>query len=94
VLDYEDSDDAGRTVAKVIVKATPFNLPESRSDRYAVLAAEIERAPQPSTVVRRYRDDTSPLVRDMKQGWRTGRVDLVFDGHFDVLSLFFLPISS
>ena len=94
VLDYEDSDDAGRTIAKVIVKATPFNLPESRSDRYSVLAAEIARPPQPSTVVRRYRDDTSPLVRDMKQGWRTGRVDLVFDGHFDVLSLFFLPISS
>ena len=94
VLDYEDSDDAGRTIAKVIVKATPLDLPESRSERYAVLAAEIARAPQPSTVVRRYRDDTSPLVRDMKQGWRTGRVDLVFDGHFDVLSLFFLPISS
>ena len=85
VLDYEDSDDAGRTIARVIVKPTPLAMPSSGADRYALLIAEIEKGPHPSTVVRRYRDDASPLVRDMKQGWRTGRAELVFDGQFDVI---------
>ena len=85
VLDYEDTDDAGRTIARVIVKATPLTMPALPSERYAALTAAIETRPQPSAVVRRYRDDASPLVRDMKQGWRTGRVELVFDGHFDMI---------
>jgi ATP-dependent Clp protease ATP-binding subunit ClpC len=85
VLDYEDTEDAGRTIARVIVKATPLSMPSAASDRYSVLAAEIQKSPQSSAVVLRYRDDASPLVRDMKQGWRTGRVELVFDGHFDVI---------
>ena len=85
VLDYEDTDDARRAIAKVFVKPTPLELPSAMPDRYAVLAAEIEKGPHSSVVVRRYRDDPSPLARDMKHGWRTGRVDLVFDGHFDVI---------
>jgi ATP-dependent Clp protease ATP-binding subunit ClpC len=36
-------------------------------------------------VVRRYRDDPSPLVRDSVRGWRTGRIDQVLDGDFDLL---------
>jgi ATP-dependent Clp protease ATP-binding subunit ClpC len=85
VLDYEDSDDAGRTIARVIVRPTPLTMPGSPADRYAALTEAVEKGPQPSAVVRRYRDDASPLVRDMRQGWRTGRVELVFDGHFDVI---------
>jgi ATP-dependent Clp protease ATP-binding subunit ClpC len=37
------------------------------------------------TVVRRYRRDPSPLVRDSVRGWRTGRLDRVLDGDFDVI---------
>ena len=85
VLDYEDTDDAHRTVARVIVVATPLDLPASASERYAVLVEEVEKERRPSLVVRRYRDDPSPLVRDMRRGWRSGRIDLVFDGHFDVI---------
>jgi hypothetical protein len=29
ILDYEQSDDSGRTVARVMVKPTPWALPES-----------------------------------------------------------------
>jgi ATP-dependent Clp protease ATP-binding subunit ClpC len=36
-------------------------------------------------VVRRYRREPSPLVRDAVRGWRTGRLDRVLDGEFDVL---------
>jgi ATP-dependent Clp protease ATP-binding subunit ClpC len=35
--------------------------------------------------VRRYRDEPSPLVRDFTGGWRTGRLDLVLAGDFDVI---------
>ncbi len=38
------------------------------------------------TVVRRYRKDPSPLVRDSVQGWRTGKLDRVLDGDFDLIS--------
>src|SRR5690606_15071131 len=39
----------------------------------------------PTRVVRRYSDEPSPLVRDAVRGWRTGRVDRVFAGDFDLL---------
>lgn len=37
------------------------------------------------TIVRRYREGPSPLVRDLARGWRSGRLDLVFAGNFDVM---------
>lgn len=35
-------------------------------------------------IVRRYRKEPSPLVRDAKKNWRTGRLDSVMDGDFDL----------
>ena len=37
------------------------------------------------TVVRRYREEPSPLVRDSVRGWRTGNLDQVLGGHFDLI---------
>jgi ATP-dependent Clp protease ATP-binding subunit ClpC len=37
-------------------------------------------------IVRRYREEPSPLVRDSGKGWRTGRFDLVVNGDFDLFS--------
>jgi ATP-dependent Clp protease ATP-binding subunit ClpC len=37
-----------------------------------------------TTVVRRYRYEASPLVRDAR-GWRTGRLDRVLTGDFNVI---------
>jgi ATP-dependent Clp protease ATP-binding subunit ClpC len=36
-------------------------------------------------IVRRYRDAPSPLVRDSIRNWRTGRVEAVLRGAFDVM---------
>lgn len=47
-------------------------------------ALEGEIAPEP-TIVRRYRETPSPLVRDGVRGWRTGRIDRVLDGDFDLI---------
>jgi ATP-dependent Clp protease ATP-binding subunit ClpC len=38
-----------------------------------------------NTVVRRYRRLPSPLVRDALAGWRTGRLDQVLGGDFDLM---------
>jgi ATP-dependent Clp protease ATP-binding subunit ClpC len=38
-----------------------------------------------STVVRRYREQPSPLVRDSVRNWKTGRIDRVFAGDFDLI---------
>jgi len=35
-------------------------------------------------VVRRYRPEPAPLVRDAIRGYRTGRLDRVLDGDFDL----------
>lgn len=86
VLDYEESDDAGRTVARVIVKPTPLVLPESSTERWVLLSALLGKGPAPAAIVRRYRLDSSPVIRDLKHGWRTGRTDLVFEGHFDLIA--------
>ena len=29
--------------------------------------------------------EDTPLVRDAVRGWRTGRLDRVLDGHFDLI---------
>jgi ATP-dependent Clp protease ATP-binding subunit ClpC len=38
-----------------------------------------------NAIVRRYRAKPSPLVRDSVRDWRTGRLDRVLDGQFDVM---------
>jgi ATP-dependent Clp protease ATP-binding subunit ClpC len=42
--------------------------------------------PARRTIVRRYRELPSPLVRDSARGWRTGRLGTVLDGNFDLMS--------
>ena len=36
-------------------------------------------------ISRRYRERPSPLVRDARRGWRTGRLDRVLGGDFDLM---------
>jgi ATP-dependent Clp protease ATP-binding subunit ClpC len=36
--------------------------------------------------IRRYREDPSPLVRDSARGWRSGRLDRVLGGDFDLIT--------
>jgi ATP-dependent Clp protease ATP-binding subunit ClpC len=51
------------------------------------VAERIFAAMSPSQlVVRRYREKPSPLVRDSVRRFRTGRLDVVLDGNFDVMS--------
>ena len=42
------------------------------------------RAPSSDSVVRRYRQEPAPLVRDSVRGYRSGRLDRVLAGDFDL----------
>jgi ATP-dependent Clp protease ATP-binding subunit ClpC len=53
--------------------------------RVSVEAPDHTPAAAPQTIVRRYRETPSPLVRDAVRGWRTGRLDRVLGGDFDVI---------
>ncbi|MBD3869416.1 MAG: AAA family ATPase, partial [Acidobacteria bacterium] len=48
-----------------------------------IMATPSEATPE---IVRRYREQPSPLVRDNVRGYRTGRLDLVLSGDFDLIS--------
>ena len=63
---------------------TPLCENESLVDQAKRAFASAEQST--SVVVRRYRNVPSPLVRDSVRHWRTGRLDRVFSGDFDVMT--------
>jgi ATP-dependent Clp protease ATP-binding subunit ClpC len=84
VFDEQAGDASRRLVARVVVAAGPDMAPTQtgwRTDAAALLAA----APHVHSIVRRYRADPAPMVRDAVQGWRTGRLDTVLAGDFDLM---------
>jgi ATP-dependent Clp protease ATP-binding subunit ClpC len=54
-----------------------------RAAALAALGAEEGGEPR---IVRRYRAEPSPLVRDGVRGWRSGRLDRVLAGDFDLIA--------
>jgi ATP-dependent Clp protease ATP-binding subunit ClpC len=73
---------AGRVTARVRIAAVPLgDIPTAKEHKLVIEA--LEKAPRPSTVARRYREEL-PLVRDAGGKWRTGRLDLVLGGAFDL----------
>jgi ATP-dependent Clp protease ATP-binding subunit ClpC len=56
---------------RVRVSVTPLGEPHPAASRAAI--------------VRRYREHPTPLVRDAVRNWRTGRLDTVLAGGFDLL---------
>ena len=70
----------------VRVAAQP-DEPAGREPGALVRQAEqaLAATPAPQAVVRRYREGPSPLVRDSARGWRTGHLERVLDGDFDIV---------
>ncbi len=86
VLETPDGDkNAGRVTARVrVVPAPPGELAPNRLR--ATLAAAFSQSAASNTLTRRYRNGASPLVRDMAAGWRSGRLDAVLRGDFDLIA--------
>jgi hypothetical protein len=77
---------AGET-ARVQVAVAP-QPPEPVSllpEPVAVMAARALDAAAGEEVVRKYQELPTPLVRDRRRDFRTGRLDLVLAGHFDLM---------
>jgi ATP-dependent Clp protease ATP-binding subunit ClpC len=53
-----------------------------RQAAHALASADASNSQQ---IVRRYREEPSPLVRDSVRGWRTGKLERVLEGHFDLM---------
>jgi ATP-dependent Clp protease ATP-binding subunit ClpC len=84
VLELGEDKAPARATARVRIGVAPLgDMPESRFK--AAIQNALNEAGQPNAVVRRYRDDASPLVRDLVAGWRSGRLDDVLGGDFDLI---------
>jgi ATP-dependent Clp protease ATP-binding subunit ClpC len=71
-----DSDDAPRR-STLAIRIAPDLPGRTRIDPL--------KADDDLRICRRYRAEPSPLVRDSVRGWRTGRLDRVLGGEFDVI---------
>jgi ATP-dependent Clp protease ATP-binding subunit ClpC len=89
VLEHVDEDRDGTRIAdrdQVLVLVLPRHArPESGADALAREVREALAAAEPSmVVVRRYRPGRAQLVRDSIRHYRTGRLDRVLAGDFDL----------
>jgi ATP-dependent Clp protease ATP-binding subunit ClpC len=86
VLERDDGEGgSARATARISLVPAPLaNVPPHRiRDAMETTLATTERS---STVVRRYRGDPAPLVRDLVSGWRSGRYDTIIAGNFDLIA--------
>lgn len=81
VLEEEQGE---RLVARIAVAPGPAEEPKP-ADAYRVLAQRLSQPTEAGNIVRRYREKPSPLVRDLRKGWRSGRLDAVLAGDFDLI---------
>jgi ATP-dependent Clp protease ATP-binding subunit ClpC len=82
----EKSFDRARATVRVVGQP---DEPAGRGPQALRAQAESALASDPApppTIVRRYREEPSPLVRDSARGWRTGRLERVLDGDFDLIT--------
>jgi ATP-dependent Clp protease ATP-binding subunit ClpC len=79
---YDRARVAVRVVAQPL-EAIPKGKTALRNQAVQTLA---DAASTPSRIVRRYRESPKPLVRDAARGWRTGNLDRVLDGDFDLIT--------
>jgi ATP-dependent Clp protease ATP-binding subunit ClpC len=82
----DDGDGPSRATARVRVVTTP--LEDLGADKLRLTLHEaLGRAGSSRAVVRRYRGAPAPLVRDVTGGWRSGRLDAVLRGDFDLIAM-------
>ena len=68
-----------------MIVAPRDTLPTPDASRLADAARlALDSAPAANVVVRRYRSGPSPLVRDAARGYRTGNLEQILAGEFDL----------
>ena len=83
----EDERSFRRVRADVRVVPQPLEPPPPERPLLEHARDVLAGTPSPDgRIVRRYREQPSPLVRDSARGWRTGRLERVLGGDFDLVS--------
>jgi ATP-dependent Clp protease ATP-binding subunit ClpC len=80
--------EAGKSVERVTarVRVVPAPVRELPAHKLrTALAAALSQSGPSNSLIRRYRNGSEPLVRDMPAGWRTRRLDAVLRGDFDLI---------
>ena len=89
VLEWGSNAEGGvkRVSVRVRVLAQPLVPAREGEPELTRQAAEVLAVASlpPPAIARRYRVTPSPLVRDSVRGWRTGRLERVFAGDFDLV---------
>lgn len=86
VLEDEPRFDNARRIAARVTAIGGTDRDFSASGAYAVAHKLLAAAPVATTsIVRRYREQPAPLVRDVAKGWRSGRLAAVLGGDFDLI---------
>jgi ATP-dependent Clp protease ATP-binding subunit ClpC len=86
VFELTDATDGpNRVTARVRLAVAPLGDLPPPWLRSALIQAFEQAAPS-NTVVRRYRGEPAPLVRNADGTWRTGKLDAVLRGDFDLLA--------
>ncbi len=80
----ESGDRLVRRVACVVEVAGRDPRDAGERSQHALASAALKRRATVPAVVRRYRPEPTPLVRDAVRGYRTGRLDRVLAGDFDL----------
>ncbi len=87
--EFPDGEGKGFQKAATRVRVVPQpEMPPTDQPHGLAAQAHAEFAEQGAdglAIVRRYREEPSPLVRDTVRGWRTGRLDRVLSGDFDLI---------
>ena len=86
VLEYPIGERTRRASLRVRVAPLVAKLGADASETLTMAREALQQANHVAGIVRRYRDEPSPLVRDSARGFKTGRIDWVFGGNFDVLA--------
>jgi ATP-dependent Clp protease ATP-binding subunit ClpC len=73
-----------RETVRVIVAPRAAGTAREGAELADAARRALEAAPAANVVVRRYRSEPSPLVRDSVRGYRTGNLEQVLAGEFDL----------
>jgi ATP-dependent Clp protease ATP-binding subunit ClpC len=87
VLEHTAADgerSADRETVRVTVAARDTTPAPDGTPLDQLARAALTAAASPNVVVRRYRTGPSPLVRDSARGYRTGHLEQVLAGDFDL----------
>jgi ATP-dependent Clp protease ATP-binding subunit ClpC len=75
-----------RVAVSVEIAEIPPGEPVAEVELARRVAAMLDGVALPGQVTRRYQPGPSPLVRDAVRGYRTGRLDRVLAGGFDLFA--------